>query len=145
MVNNKYDIMKLNFDFKNILLIIFAICTLVFFGLWYFKTPNTDVYELQRKQLEQKLADKDKEIDLVKSERDSLEKKNAAIVLDIEKNEKNIEAYKLQIAEKDKQLQESKSKLANYIAEKNKIVKEIENLKNNPVKKTGQDLLDALK
>lgn len=134
-MNSKLDIKTI------VILILLGIC-IVFFGMWYFRGSD---YKKRVKELE----DQNKKIELV---RDSLDRANKVLKSDYDLKQKDIE-------ERDKKIKEIESNLAktksDLVAANKKVTdaqkdlaatkKKIEDLKNNPIKRDDDDLINSLK
>jgi chromosome segregation ATPase len=131
-------------DIKNLLILILLVFSLFFGYKWYFSTGNSD-YKKELKDLNEKnkalQAQRDSiNIEIKKLEYDflKLKEKEFFLVQKIDSMSTEIELVKSRAAKSKKEL----DKLRGDLSETRK---KIEELKENPVNRTGDSLLNSLK
>ena len=134
------EIMK--YDIKSICLGLLIILSVVFFCLWYFSTDDAAKQEVKQLQIENKKLQK---------ERADIEKKNDSIVTHYKIVEENtqktldmISDLHVKFVKLEVEVKDSKKEVEATNVEINDLLKQIEYLKANPVKRTGDDLLNSL-
>lgn len=134
--------MNLKLDIKSIVILVLLLFGGIFFGLWYFKGSDT----------KDRVNQLEKDIKRIEVVRDSLEDANTKLREDFNERE-------LIISERDKKIKDIESSISkikqDLVVANNKLKqsqkelaetkKKIEELKNNPIKREGDDLINSLK
>jgi chromosome segregation ATPase len=131
-------------DIKSILIIVLLGFTLIFGYKWYFDTNNS-VYKKELKEL----RDSNK---VLQDQRDSINYKLEVLELDLLNLIKNEDVLNSKIELLSIEIEAAKANANKSKAELNKLKKElietrrkIDNLKQNPPNRTGEDLINSLK
>jgi chromosome segregation ATPase len=134
--------MKIQLDFKSILILVFLGISILFFSMWFLKGTG---YKKEFKKLEL-------EFQKLQKTRDSLEAVNIKLKIDFEKIQQKIDERNLEIKKVEYELVKVKKDLnsSNNQLQKNKkdleeTRKKIEKLKKDPIKREGEDLINSLK
>ena len=129
-------------DIKSILILVLLGLSLIFGSMWYFRGDNSkkELKKLQDRYNEIEKLKKDSDIRLIDINKEliSLYRKDSLSIDKISKLENGVK-----IAEAD--ASKSKANLNKLRAELEKTKKSIDDLKNNPTNRTGDDLLESLK
>ena len=134
--------MKIQLDFKSILILVFLGISILFFSMWFLKGTG---YKKEFKKLEL-------EFQKLQKTRDSLEAVNIKLKIDFEKiqqkiDERNLEIKKVEyeLVKVKKDLNSSNNKLKKNKKDLEETRKKIEKLKKDPIKREGEDLINSLK
>jgi len=134
--------MKIQLDFKSILILVFLGISILFFSMWFLKGTG---YKKEFKKLEL-------EFQKLQKTRDSLEAVNIKLKIDFEKIQQKIDERNLEIKKVEYELVKVKKDLksSNNQLQKNKkdldeTRKKLEKLKKDPIKREGEDLINSLK
>jgi chromosome segregation ATPase len=134
--------MKIQLDFKSILILFLLGFCIFFFSMWYLKSTG---YKKEYKILEQKFQQ-------IQQTRDSLVKENIKLKLDFDKIQKNIDSRNREISKIESELKKVKSDLSKSNSELNQNKKDLEEtkkkineLKKNPIKRNDDNLIKSLK
>ena len=138
--NNTY---YMNYDIKNILIIIFFGCTLFFGYSWYFKgddgsAERAKALETQFVQLKIGKEKSDKKIIELKSKFDIIRKEDAILKSRVVELSAKTASAELAAAKSKAELESSRRKI-------NKIRESIHSIEKTPVNRTGADLIQSLK
>ena len=128
-------------DLKSMIILFFAIISILFFSLWFLKGTG---YKKEFKLLEKNF------IKLQKT-RDSIAKVNSVLKINFNKTQELILSRDKKILLVEEELKKSKIELikSNDELKKNELTWEenkrgIQNLKKNPIKREGQELINSL-
>ena len=128
-------------DLKSMIILFFAIISILFFSLWFLKGTG---YKKEFKLLEKNF------IKLQKT-RDSIAKVNSVLKINFNKTQELILSREKKILLVEEELKKSKIELikSNDELKKNELTWEenkrgIQNLKKNPIKREGQELINSL-
>lgn len=129
-------------DIKWVAILVLLVTNILFFGIWFFKGSDT---KDKIKLLEEKNIS-------IERQRDSLDRVNSGLRLEFNKIQKSIDERDSKIKDIEDQLSKVKKELDIANAKVNKYKKDldetkrnIENLKRNPIKREGDDLINSLK
>lgn len=129
---------------KGTILVILSIVVSVFLSKLFFDNTN--------KALREKVKEEEAKIAVYQEQRDSLETARKALETDfqnsqskIDEDKKEIEKLNSQLSKSQKDLHDAKLSVAHYKSEYDIINKKIAEIKSNPIKRTGDDLLNSLK
>jgi chromosome segregation ATPase len=137
--------MKINLDYKSILIVFFIGFTIFFGFKWYFSIGDNDFYKSQvkelrkeNKELQTRRDSLSKENIILSSKLDSIITKDSILSNEIEILSKDIEEYKKrskislrELNDIKKKLKESENKIKDFI--------------NNPPTKTEDEIIESLK
>jgi len=129
-------------DIKSIMIVILFLIAGIFFTQWYFGGEN---HRKERISLEKqnKELQKQKE-DLVK-DFDKLQKRFEKDSTDLEKIKIEIKYLDIKLKDKDAQISKANKDLKDFKTSMLKTKAEIQGLKDNPIKRTGDNLLESIK
>ena len=129
-------------DIKSVVILVLLGVSIIFFGLWYFKGDDT-------KNKIKELESKNRQIEVT---RDSLDNVNKSLKLDFDKIQIVISGRELYFKKLETDLSKVKLDLSNAnikVKEVQKALsetkKKIEELKNNPINRTDDSLINSLK
>lgn len=127
---------------KNILILVLLAGCLVFASMWYFSgsgyKSEIKTLKKEKQELVEQRKNLDSQVDNLKRDYEELVKKEAVLLEDIKKRDREIQALKESSARSQAELMKIKKDLA-------ETRKKIEEFKKNPPNRTGQDLINSLK
>lgn len=134
--------MKINLDFKSIIILILLSVSVIFFTLWFLSGTG---YKKDFKNLQNK-------IDIIQKSRDSLKLVNKKLKIDFDKIQNEIDLKNIKLKNIETELQRSKRDLNSARSEVIEIKKDlaetkkkIETLKKDPIKREDDQLLNSLR
>jgi chromosome segregation ATPase len=129
-------------DIKSILILVLLGFSLIFFYMWYFRGDN---YKDELKKIKE-------ENKILHEKRDSIDLRLNKLNVSFNLLKKEDSLLRIKIYNQDLEIQKFKNKANASKEQLNKLLKELEEtrkkiqeLKNNPPNRTGQDLLNSLK
>lgn len=129
-------------DIKSIMIVILFLIAGIFFTQWYFGGEN---HRKERIALEKQNKKLQKQKEILASDFEKLQKKFEEDSTDLEKIKVDIKDLDLKLKDKEAQLVKANKDLKDFKAGISKTKAEIQELRDNPIKRTGDNLLESIK
>lgn len=129
-------------DLKSSLIVVFFIGFVLFFAKWYLEG---DSHRKENKKLKNDVEVMQHQRDSLKDERAKIESEIAELKKDLEKTKAQIVKLDAELAANKIDLKMAKDKLSTLQSNLNETRKKIQELKANPIKRTGSALLGSIK
>lgn len=129
-------------DIKSIMIIVLFIISGIFFTQWFFGGEN---HKKERKALEKQNKELQKQKEVLEDDFEKLQKKFYQDSTDLVRIKDEIKVLDGKLKDKDAQIAKANKELKDFKAGISKTKAEIKELKDNPIKRTGNSLLESIK
>jgi septal ring factor EnvC (AmiA/AmiB activator) len=129
-------------DIKSIMIVVLFVISGIFFTQWYFGGEN---HRKERIDLQKQNKELQKQKEDLSKDFDRLRKKFEKDSTDLEKIKIEIKYLDIKLKDKDAQIYKANKDLKDFKAGISKTKAEIQDLKDNPIKRTGDNLLESIK
>lgn len=129
-------------DLKSILLLIFFIGFGIFASKWYF---DGDTHRKENKELKTEIKAIQHQRDSLADERLKIDERYKKLEVELSQSQSRVAELNQKLAKNQQELTDAKSKLNNLNKGLSETKKKIKDLKSNPIKRTGDALLNSIK
>lgn len=131
-----------NLDIKSIMIVVLFVIAGIFFTQWYF---GGESHRKERKELEKKNKELQTQKESLAKDFNTLQKKFEKDSTELVKIQAEIKVLDGKIKDKDAQIDKANKDLRDFKAGMSKTKAEIKDLKEHPIKRTGNSLLESIK
>lgn len=129
-------------DIKSIMIVVLFVIAGFFFTQWFL---GGESHRKERKALEKQNKELQKQKENLASDFEKLQKKFEEDSTDLEKIKVDIKSLDLKLKDKEAQLVKANKDLKDFKAGISKTKSEIQELRDNPIRRTGSNLLESIK